>query len=104
MTVKSIWTNYKWLSRDVKVQTKVSTELLMGKKAVRPAGVQRGWGNGWKWELLEGMKPQTWKKKKKTGGRYETQEETWDQHRRQANQIPRMTVKGSLRIPAVKRV
>ena len=41
--------------------------------------------------------------KKKTGGRSETQE-TWDQHRRQANQIPRMTVKGSLRIPAVKRV
>lgn len=43
------------------------------------------------------------RRKKKTGGRSETQE-TWDQHRRQANQIPRMTVKGSLRIPAVKRV
>ena len=43
------------------------------------------------------------KEEKKTGGRSETQE-TGDQHRRQANQIPRMTVKGSLRILAVKRV
>lgn len=42
-------------------------------------------------------------RRKKTGGRSETQE-TGDQHRRQANQIPRMTVKGSLRILAVKRV
>lgn len=85
----------------MKVQTKVPTELLKGNKPVWPRGVQKSSGNECISKMLEDVyyedeivnkKPEEDLRLRKLG----------IQHRRQANQIPRMTVKGNLRILTVK--